>query len=89
MKCPSLGGLTTDTSQFLGLEVQGQDVDRVSSRAVREGCVPGPSPCFVGGCLAVSVYIVFPQYVSVSVPMSPFYDETSHSGLGPTLTTSL
>ena len=34
MKCPRLGGLTTDTSQFLGLEVQGQEVDRVSSRAV-------------------------------------------------------
>ena len=84
---PQTGWL--NSPQFLGLEVQGQGVDRVSSRAVREGPALGLSPRFVGGCLAVSVYIVFPQCVSVSVPMSPFYDESSHSGLGPTPTTSL
>lgn len=66
-----LGGLTTDTSQFLGLEVQSQGVDRVSSRAVRKDLLQA---CLLALSVAVllCLSIVFPPGVCGLCPNVPF-----------------
>lgn len=56
-------------------------------RPGREGSAP-ISPWFVDACLLPVSSHYLPS-VCVCVPVSPFYDDTSHIGLGPTLMTPL
>ena len=54
-------------------------------RALKEGCVPGLFLWLADGRLSLCLFIPSSLYVCLCVQISPFYKDTSHTGLGPIL----
>lgn len=76
-------------SQFWGLELQDQSVDRVDSFSGPGGKALFQAPWLGHGhLLPISPHPLLSVHVCLSVEIFPFYKDTSHSGLGPTLMTS-